>query len=508
MITSTEGKLQVDLRLPANLFILAPLIAFAREYATGIGFAAIEVQELHLALEEAISNVIRHGYQNDEQASFDLQFMRFPAGITVVIREKGQPFDISKENTYTPPDLEGEDSHGLGLFLLNKLVDKVEYSILGRQGKEMRLTKYMRSRLVAPILPAVSAVAPHSPAKLSPEVTLKVRPFTSADAVEISRCAYAAYGYSYQDFIYYPEKLIEANQSGLLYSAVAVDEGSGRVVGHGALKFKTLGSSVAELAAGIVHPDVRRMGVFGLLEDFLIKHARCLDLDGVFIDAVTNHVASQQLSEKSGFRSCAIMFGLLPSDSEFKEITGLARQKISVLVRYKLLIDYSQVKIYPPVRHSRQIAALYKAIGIDVVMAADSPAGWRQGVDEMSINASHDSVLNVAQIEVMNFGDTRQVLREVHAYLRNFCIKKVDVIFLHLDLSSPPTALLTEEFEKMGFFFSGILPGGKSGRETLILQYLNNLDFDYGEICLSSNDAKELLAYIKQHGTDITGCDY
>ena len=103
-------------------------------------------------------------------------------------------------------------------------------------------------------------------------------------------------------------------------------------------------------------------------------------------------------------------------------------------------------------------------------------------------------MFNVAQIEVLNFGDARQVLREVHAYLHNFCIKKADVIFLHLDLSSPPTALLTEEFEKMGFFFSGILPGGKSGKETLILQYLNNLDFDYEKICLSPSDAKELLA--------------
>ena len=502
MIPETEDKVQVDLRLPANLFILAPLIAFAREYATGIGFATLEVQELHLALEEAVSNVIRHGYSNAEQASFDLQFIRLPAGITVVIREKGRPFDMSKENNYSPPDLAGADPHGLGLFLLNKLLDKVEYNILGRQGKEMRLTKYMRARSLEPILSAAPAGAPHIPEKPSPKVTLKVKPFTSADAVEISRCAYAAYGYSYLDFIYYPEKLIEANQSGLLYSAVAVDECSGRVVGHGALKFKTPGSSVAELAAGIVHPDVRRLGLFGLLEDFLIKHARRLELDGVFIDAVTNHVASQQLSEKSGFRSCAIMFGLLPSDSEFKEISGMTRQKISVLVRYKLLKDYSQVQIYPPARHSRQIAAIYKAIGIDATMLVASSAELGQVADEMIIHASHDSVFNVAQIEVLNYGDTQQVLREVHAYLRNFCIKKADVIFLHLDLSSPPTGWLTEEFEKIGFFFSGILPGGRSGKETLIMQYLNNLDFDYGQISLSPDDAKELLAYIKQNGSD------
>ncbi len=508
MMLETEDKLQVDLRLPANISILAPLIAFAREYAAGIGFAAIEVQELHLALEEAVSNVIQHGYQNAEQASFDLQFMRLPAGITIVIREKGLPFDFGKENIYTPPNLAGEDPHGLGLFLMNKLMDKVEYNILGRQGKELRLTKYVRSKLASPVLTATPVPSANSLAKPLSEFSLKIRAFTSADAVEIARCAYAAYGYSYIDFIYYPDKLTEANRSGLLYSAVAVDDVSGRVVGHGALKFKTPDSSVAELAAGIVHPEVRRMGVFGFLEDFLIKHARYLELDGVFIDAVTNHVASQQLSEKSGFRSCAIMFGLLPSDSEFKEITGLARQKISVLVRYKLLNAYSSVKVYSPARHGRQIAALYKAIGIDAVMLSPSPTEARGGNDELLIHVSHDSVFNVAQIEVLKYGDTYQVLQEVYAYLRNFCVEKADVVFLHLDLGSPPTALLTEDFEKMGFFFSGILPGGKSGKETLILQYLNNLNLDYGQICLSPDDAKDLLAYIKQNGSDKAEWDY
>ena len=109
----------------------------------------------------------------------------------IVIREKGQSFDISKENTYSPPDLAGENPHGLGMFLLNKLLDNVEYNILGLQGKEMRLAKYMRSRPVAPTLPAAPAVAQHSQAKPSSEVTLKIGLFTNADAVEISRCAFA-----------------------------------------------------------------------------------------------------------------------------------------------------------------------------------------------------------------------------------------------------------------------------------------------------------------------------
>ncbi|CQR72322.1 hypothetical protein SpAn4DRAFT_2782 [Sporomusa ovata] len=38
------------------------------------------------------------------------------------------------------------------------------------------------------------------------------------------------------------------------------------------------------------------------------------------------------------------MLRLAPSDLDFKEITGVFSQKVSVLVRFKLLNDYSPVK--------------------------------------------------------------------------------------------------------------------------------------------------------------------
>jgi len=68
-----------------------------------------------------------------------------------------------------------------------------------------------------------------------------------------------------------------------------------------------------------------------------------------------------------------------------------------------------------------------------------------------------------------------------------------------LNLEDPPTFFMTAEFEKMGFFFSGILPLGSIG-DALVLQYLNNVAFDYGKVVLFTDTAKEILDYI-------LGCD-
>jgi len=89
------------------------------------------------------------------------------------------------------------------------------------------------------------------------------------------------------------------------------------------------------------------------------------------------------------------------------------------------------------------------------------------------------------------------VVREVRRLQRSFCLQQVAAMNLFLNLEDPNTFFLTEEFEKLGFFFAGILPCARFG-DALILQYLNNVDLDYSKIVAYSEAAKELLAYIQK----------
>jgi len=57
---------------------------------------------------------------------------------------------------------------------------------------------------------------------------------------------------------------------------------------------------------------------------------------------------------------------------------------------------------------------------------------------------------------------------------------------------------MAAELEALGFFFAGILPRTRFG-DTLMLQYLNNVDLDYSKITAYSDMAKEILAYVQAH---------
>ena len=111
-------------------------------------------------------------------------------------------------------------------------------------------------------------------------------------------------------------------------------------------------------------------------------------------------------------------------------------------------------------------------------------AGLKRVPDDVAV--ARTIVTNVAglvKIHVAQYG--KNVLAEVKTRLKDLCMKKFEIIYLYLDLSDPLTCLFTEEFEKLGFFFSGLLPGGAEG-DALILQYLNNVPIDYGKLRIKS----------------------
>ena len=98
-------------------------------------------------------------------------------------------------------------------------------------------------------------------------------------------------------------------------------------------------------------------------------------------------------------------------------------------------------------------------------------------------------------MQVARYG--QNIVEEVKHVLKQLCLKQFDLILIYLNMMDPGTFYLTQEFEKLGFFFSGILPGTSNG-ETLILQYLNNVLIDYEQIKLDSEMRHDILTYIRR----------
>lgn len=100
------------------------------------------VDDLCLAVDEAVSNIIEHGYAGKEghiEISIELQDQALQA----VVRDAAPEFNpLSKgmrDLSVSPMDAPA--AGGYGITLINKIMDKIEHRPLSSGGNELRLTK-------------------------------------------------------------------------------------------------------------------------------------------------------------------------------------------------------------------------------------------------------------------------------------------------------------------------------------------------------------------------------
>ncbi len=487
---------RITMTVPGHLSYLPVCQSCVRAFAKKLGFADKEIAEIELSVEEAVSNVVEHAFDPDEAATFDLVCSRIPLGLEILIREKGIPFDPEALPQYDPASLGDGSAAGLGLFLMKEAMDEVSFHNLGPAGKQTRLVKYLSAKNIrqyfsADELKAHEEAAPGASQKIDYDVRL-LRP---EEAIEVSKCAYKSHGYTFfDDHIYYPERIIELNRSGIMISAVGVTKDN-VFMGHAALVYPEPGARIAEWTFGFVNPEFRSQGFLKRSHEFLSELPKKYPLDGTYGYCVTNHVISQKTVMRFGFKDCGILLATSPSTWEFKGIEGDTSQRMSVVLSFRFVVDPGLRRLYAPAHHREMIGKLYESIGAGAELAEPGSRSEPQAAEshiETDINLSE----SCAEIKVKRFGS--RIIFELRHQVRELCLKQIASINLFLGLEQPETFAMTAEIEKLGFFFAGILPCTDIG-DALILQYLNNVPLDYGKLMLHTDLAKEILAYIQKH---------
>jgi len=87
-------------------------------------------RDLELAISEILANIREHGYESSD-GPVDLELRLETRGIELIIREKGQAFDISR---VAPPRLGRAADHGFGLHLIREVTDNFSYEPGGNDG--------------------------------------------------------------------------------------------------------------------------------------------------------------------------------------------------------------------------------------------------------------------------------------------------------------------------------------------------------------------------------------
>ncbi|MDI6644153.1 MAG: ATP-binding protein [Methanobacteriaceae archaeon] len=220
---------------------LPSILKIVKDVSRICGFDEKTSQGIMLATEEACINVIEHAYSPDEQGRYQLEIKRKPGKMVVKVKDQGIPFNLGL--------LDQDEIHQIGFKLMKTYSDNVKSKYRGKKGKEVKIIKY----LPYPSLDKGGTQSSNEDrAPESDQVTLRI--MKPDDAVDLARCIYRVYGYTYpHEAVYYPELFASLIESGLVTSCVGLNE-AGEVIGHLGVFIDEPQDKVGESALAVVDP--------------------------------------------------------------------------------------------------------------------------------------------------------------------------------------------------------------------------------------------------------------
>jgi len=135
-----------DATFSADFNNLDAIRDFVGEIAEQAGFSGKDVYSIQLSTDEACSNVIEHAYEGAEGGNIEISCNVENDILTIVIHDNGVEFDVTKiKQPNLGKKLEEREIGGLGVFLMNKLMDEVRFESSAKNGNYLTMVK-RRSR--------------------------------------------------------------------------------------------------------------------------------------------------------------------------------------------------------------------------------------------------------------------------------------------------------------------------------------------------------------------------
>ncbi len=138
---------RVEVQIPSNPTFERVVRASADEIGRVLEFSNERIEDLKLAVSEAVSNAIEHGNQNRGNKLVGIVFVLDQDKLDVHVSDQGSGVDVGRLD-FSPQmveehHLEVDGRRGFGMFLISALVDDYEVSS-SQQGTIFTLRLYRR----------------------------------------------------------------------------------------------------------------------------------------------------------------------------------------------------------------------------------------------------------------------------------------------------------------------------------------------------------------------------
>jgi serine/threonine-protein kinase RsbW len=134
-----------NLKVASELSNLSVVADFIVKAARSCGLNERQTEDVHMAVDEAVTNVMEHAYRGRRDGEIFIKCERRGDEFVVEIQDFGKLFDASKVRT---PRVHGPLSRrtigGLGIFFMKQLMDQVEFASDAQNGNRVRMVKRIK----------------------------------------------------------------------------------------------------------------------------------------------------------------------------------------------------------------------------------------------------------------------------------------------------------------------------------------------------------------------------
>jgi anti-sigma regulatory factor (Ser/Thr protein kinase) len=123
--------------LNASSEVLSPFRKELRQILSHAGWKKKTTEEILLAVDEALTNIIRHAYQGGP-GKMTVSVVAADDRIEIVLEDWGKKFDPTQ---VPPPELPRQKPGGLGVHFIRTIMDEMIYEGQGSGGNRLRLIK-------------------------------------------------------------------------------------------------------------------------------------------------------------------------------------------------------------------------------------------------------------------------------------------------------------------------------------------------------------------------------
>lgn len=131
---------KIALTVPRTTQYLGMVRRVVAMAAERVGFATEEVDKIELAIDEACSNAVLYGAEDEAQLAIEVEITE--EQFMVTLRDHGPPFDFEGSGNFKVEErLESVEYGGLGIYIIKNFMDDVSYQHTPAHGNVIKMAK-------------------------------------------------------------------------------------------------------------------------------------------------------------------------------------------------------------------------------------------------------------------------------------------------------------------------------------------------------------------------------